>query len=229
MSGNTPSRDIRTLGIVLRRTNYGEADRILNIITPVGKITAIAKGVRKARSKLAGGVEMFSLSDFNIHVGRSEMGVVTGAKMLEHYGEIVRDFGRMELAGMILKKIGRVAESSDNPEYFKITEQCLRGLNSGMSGELVEGWFLLNVAKTMGEEMNLYRDVAGDKLVADERYNWDPSQAAFVMDARGEYGVDEIKLLRLMSTAELKMIKRVKVEDGMYGKVLGLVRVVIHI
>lgn len=229
MSVNTPSQDIRASGIVLRRTNYGEADRILNIITPVGKITAIAKGVRKARSKLAGGVEMFSLIDFNIHKGRSEMGVVTGAKMLEYYGEIVKDFGRMELAGMIFKKIGRLAESSDNSEYFKITEQCLKELNSGMNGEIVEGWFLLNAAKTMGEEMNLYRDVMGNKLVAEERYSWNPSQAAFVVDMRGEYGVDEIKLLRLMSTAELKMIKRVKVEDGMYGKALGLIRIAIHI
>lgn len=54
MQKNMPNKDIRTLGIVLRRTNYGEADRILNILTPSGKITAIAKGVRKSRSKLAG-------------------------------------------------------------------------------------------------------------------------------------------------------------------------------
>ena len=53
------SDEIKTLGFVLRRTNYGEADRILNLITPQGKISAIAKGVRKPKSKLAGGVEMF--------------------------------------------------------------------------------------------------------------------------------------------------------------------------
>ena len=66
--------DIKTLGLVLRRTNYGEADRILNIITPTGKISAMAKGVRRARSKLAGGVEMFSLSEYVIHCGRGGWG-----------------------------------------------------------------------------------------------------------------------------------------------------------
>ena len=54
MSKNTPDNYLRTFGYVLRRTNYGEADRILNIITPSGKISAIAKGVRKEKSKLAG-------------------------------------------------------------------------------------------------------------------------------------------------------------------------------
>ena len=81
MRENTQNKDYRTLGFVLRRTNYGEADRILNIITPKGKISAIAKAARKEKSKLAGGIEMFSLTDLNIHQGRSEFAIITGAKM----------------------------------------------------------------------------------------------------------------------------------------------------
>jgi len=49
----------KTKAIVLRRTNYGEADRIIQFITPVGKISAIAKGVRREKSRLAGGIELF--------------------------------------------------------------------------------------------------------------------------------------------------------------------------
>ena len=65
--------DIKTLAYVLRRTNYGEADRILNIITPEGKKSVIVKGVRRAKSKMAGSVELFSLSELNIHFGKSEL------------------------------------------------------------------------------------------------------------------------------------------------------------
>ena len=61
------AQSFNTKGIILKRTNYGEADRILNIITPQGKIAAIAKSARKERSKLAGGIEMFSLTDLTIH------------------------------------------------------------------------------------------------------------------------------------------------------------------
>ncbi|HRQ86596.1 MAG TPA: recombination protein O N-terminal domain-containing protein, partial [Candidatus Saccharibacteria bacterium] len=46
----------RTRAIILRRTNYGEADRILQLLTPEGRKSAIARGVRKEKSKLAGGI-----------------------------------------------------------------------------------------------------------------------------------------------------------------------------
>ena len=224
MSSNTPSKDVRTLGYVMRRTNYGEADRILNIITPIGKLSAIARGVRKEKSRLAGGVEMFTLADFNIHQGKSDLAVVTGAKMVEHYGNILKDFAKLELAGMMLRRINVVAESSDNPEYFTIIRQGLEGLNNGLDSNLVEGWFLMNVLRATGEEVNLYRDVNGDKLDAGFCYNWDVAENCFRLCDNGLYGVDEIKLLRLMYSAELRVVARVKGIDKMMGVVLPLVK-----
>lgn len=225
MSNNTASRDIRTLGYVTRRTNYGEADRILNIITPVGKIAAMAKGVRKEKSRLAGGVEMFTLTDFNIHRGKSDLAVVTGAKMIKHHGNIVKDFERLELAGMVLKKTSMAAESSDSSDYFMITRQSLTGLDCGFNCELVEGWFLLNLLRAMGEEVNLYRDINGEKLDGKERYEWGLGENCFCRKANGEYGVDEIKMLRLMSSVELGVASRVKGVEEMSRRVLPLIRV----
>lgn len=225
MLGNTVRKDIRTLGYVLKRTNYGEADRILNLITLQGKISAIAKGVRKEKSKLAGGIEMFTLTDFNIHLGRGEFGVVTGAKMMKHYGEIVKDFGKMELAAMMLKKINKTAENSDNAEYFNILDQSLAGLNAGENVELVEAWFLMNLTKAMGEEINLYRDTKGEKLVIDVRYVWDAMEGVFMENKQGEFGADEIKMLRLVLAADLNVVKRVKLNDEMANKIARFARV----
>ena len=53
----------KTLAIVLRRTDFGEADRIVNLLTPSGKVSAMARGVRKPKSKLAGGIEVFALNE----------------------------------------------------------------------------------------------------------------------------------------------------------------------
>ena len=53
----------RTQAIVLRRTNFGEADRILTLLTPLGQRGAMARGVRREKSKLAGGIELFGVSD----------------------------------------------------------------------------------------------------------------------------------------------------------------------
>lgn len=225
MLNNTVKKDIRTLGYVLKRINYGEADRILNLITPQGKISAIAKGVRKEKSKLAGSIEIFTLTDFNIHLGRSEFGVVTGARIAKHYGEIMKDFSKMELASMMLKKINKAAENSENAEYFKILDQSLAELNVNKDTRLIESWFLMNLAKATGEEINLHRDINGEKLVADAKYFWDVMESAFSENKQGDFGTDEIKMLRLILTVDLKVAKRVKLDDGMTDRIVRFARI----
>lgn len=224
MSENIQNKDIRTLAYVLRRTNYGEADRILNIITPLGKKSVIAKGVRKPKSKLAGGVEMFTLSEVNIHEGRGDIGVLIGARMTVHYGEIVKDLKKMELAAEMLKKINRVVEV-ECEGYFKILDEALKFLNTSMSLGIIEAWFLMNLNKEIGEELNLYRDIKGEKLSAEKRYEWEATEKAFVENTQGTYSVDEIKMLRLMMTNKLEVVLRVKVSDDTINKVLWLIRV----
>lgn len=220
------NKDLRTLAYVLKRVNYGEADRILNLITPSGKIAAIAKGVRKEKSKLAGGVEIFSLVDINVRQGKSELGVITNAKMLKYYAGILKDFNRLELASLILKKVSFAAESSDNSDFFRIVDQALKGLDAGDGLELVEAWFWLNLLKASGEEINLYRDVMGEKLRVDLKYDWDEMEGAFKRKEHGEYGENDIKMLRLMLATDLEMVRRVKRDEQMMEKILRLARTV---
>ena len=221
------TREIKTSGYVLRRTNYGEADRILNIITPEKKLSAIAKGVRRPKSKLAGGVELFTLADLVIHQGRGGLGIVTSAKMKRHYGNILMDYDRMELAGAILREVSRAAESADAPEYFRIVDESLAALDSGAKIGLVEAWADFNLLKAMGEEPNFYRDDRGEKLSAEARYEWNTTERAFALRDGGRYGADEIKVERLMMTAGPKVIERIKGVDGKLPDILLLARVMV--
>lgn len=218
--------EIKTKSYVLRRTNYGEADRILNLITPSGKLSAIAKGVRKEKSKLAGGVEMFSFTELNIHKGKGEFGTITSAKMIAFYDNLLKDYGRMELASMILKKINNAAEGSDSPRFFEITDESLRALNAGVNSALVETWFLLNLAVASGEDVNLYRDVNGERLSPDKNYVWDVSESAFYKKENGEFSADEIKMLRLMLTNKLEIAARVKDYAILAPKLLKFARII---
>ena len=226
MSKNTPVKDLRALGFVLRRTNVGEADRILNIITPHGKFSVIAKGARREKSKLAGGIEVFTLSDFNMHFGKSEIGVLTGAKMVKHYSGLMQSFDKIELAGFLLKRINLLAEQTDSEEYFDILRQSLEGLNEGMDSSLVEAWFLLNTVRASGEEINIHRDKDGEKLKAGVNYAWDVYESAFFETPKGEFGTDEIKVLRLMITSKLGVIGRVKMDNVRYGEILRLAKII---
>lgn len=165
--------ELRTKGVILRRTNYGESDRILNILAPEGRISALAKGVRKEKSKLAGGIEMFCLSEFTIHQGKSNIAIITSAKMLKFYQKILIELPRLELASDILKQIGRISEDISSPEHFSLVNQVLSALDLALPLPLVEVWFCLNLARTNGEQINLIRDCYGAPLTSQISYIWD--------------------------------------------------------
>jgi DNA repair protein RecO (recombination protein O) len=79
----------RTQAIVLRRTNYGEADRILQLLTPEGRRSVMARGVRREKSKLAGGIELFAISDVLLGEGKGELGILTSARLVHFYNHII--------------------------------------------------------------------------------------------------------------------------------------------
>lgn len=202
-------RDVRTHALVLRRTNYGESDRILNLITPLGKFSVVAKSVRKEKSRLAGAVELFTLSDVVIHEGRGKLATLTSAKMVRFYGQILTDIALLELASSFLRRIERAAEQTDNPEFFDLLDQALAGLNRGISPDLVSVWFDFNFLRATGEEINLLYDVKGEKLIAEERYAWDDIEQALRLDSTGVIGVNEIKLARLILATKLKIVANI--------------------
>lgn len=203
--------DIRTKAFVLRRTNYGEADRILNFLTEKGMISAIAKGVRKEKSKLAGGIELFSLSDIVVHEGRNNsLYTLTSAKMLDFYDKIPVNLEKLELGSLILKQVNKHAENSDGPEYFNLVSQTLYFLNKTNELETIEAWFWFNLAKINGEQMNLLRDTNGEKLEENQIYVWDNYEMALRPQKGGNIGTNEIKLMRLMFSSELSTILRIE-------------------
>src|SRR5690606_27473744 len=121
-------RQIVTLGIVLRRTNFKEADRIITVLTPDhGKVSVIAKGVRRAKSKLAGGVELFSLSEITYLPGRSSLSTLVSARLRTHYGSIVNDIDRTMYGYELLKLFNRITEESAEAPYFAVLQAALQG------------------------------------------------------------------------------------------------------
>lgn len=204
------SNDIKTKAIVLRRTNFGEADRIINFLTEQGIIACIAKGVRKEKSKLAGAVELFCVSEITVHEGlNNKLGVLTSAKMLTAYQNIVYHLSELELASMIMKKISVAAENASGPEYFDLLNQILAALDAGVNPELVETWFWFNFARIGGEQVNLIKDVNNQKLDSMKVYVWDSNELSLREQLGGNVHVDEIKLMRLMLSADLKTVSRV--------------------
>ena len=83
-------KQIATQAIMLKRMNYGEADRIVTVLTADnGRLSMLAKGVRKSKSKLAGGLELFCVTDINYIYGKSDLKTIISTRLKEHYRNIV--------------------------------------------------------------------------------------------------------------------------------------------
>src|SRR5262245_32146810 len=91
---STRDRSFRTPAIILKRRDFGEADRLLTVITPRhGKMDVIAKGARKLISHKTGHVELYTRADMLIHRGR-DLSVVEQAEMISPYLPLREDLQR---------------------------------------------------------------------------------------------------------------------------------------
>lgn len=224
-SSNRRRSDTRTQAIILHRTKYGETDRILNLLTPLGRKSCVAKGVRKEKSKLAGGIEMFTVSDIVIHESeKSDMGILTSAKMVKNYMNIIADLDRFELGSKIIKMTNKISENVDSPELFTLVNQCFWALDKNLNRELIESYFLLNMSRIAGEEVNLHRDTSGEKLDAKTTYVWETFENALRVEPMGNVTADHIKLMRLILTSPLKTVVQVQNIKALLPEVLYIAK-----
>lgn len=99
----------KTKGIILRTHKLGEADRIITILTSnYGKVGAVAKGVRKTKSKFGSRLEPFTHVDLVLYKGRN-LDIVTQAEIVDSFSEIRESFDRITYGSAMLDLVNKVA------------------------------------------------------------------------------------------------------------------------
>lgn len=194
-------KTLATHGIILRRIDYGEADRIVTFLTSgYGKIRVMAKGVRKAKSKLAGGIELFSTSELHFISGRSDIGTLVSTRMIKHYGGIVKDLGRTELAYQMLKSIDRVLEDGTGQEHFVQLNESLAALDTpAIPPVLAELSFAMRLLELQGHVPDFALGPGGEKLEQSEAYEFDFEKVAFKPMPEGPFSKNHLKVLKLLA------------------------------
>ncbi len=121
-NGRMASRSVKSEAVVLRSMRYGEADRILHLYTPArGRVSAIAKGVRRARSRFGGRLEPFFRLHVELHEGRGELLTVTGAQTIDGYARLRGDARALDAAARACDAVGRLFETSEpHPGVFNL-------------------------------------------------------------------------------------------------------------
>jgi len=189
-----------TQAIILRRLNFGEADRILTVITPEkGKLSLIAKGVRKSKSKLAGGLELFSVTNVGFINGKSDLKTVISTRLERNYGEIVKDVDLTMLAYDFLKLIDSHTKESCDSEYFELLDSGLNSLNKHKdSADLIRVWFDTQLLSLAGRGINLDTQQDGSDLDETKSYKFNYDDMGFFEHSSGEFTPNHIKFMRLL-------------------------------
>lgn len=127
---------LETEAVVLRSIRYGEADRILHLYTPRrGRVGAIAKGARRARSRFGGRLEPYFRLQLQLHEGRGELLTVTGAHTIEGYPRLRADAGAIDAAARACDAVARLFETAEpHPGVFNLLCRRLHLLDERPDG-----------------------------------------------------------------------------------------------
>jgi DNA repair protein RecO (recombination protein O) len=167
------NRSIRTNAIILKRRDFGEADRLLTIFTPEhGKRDVIAKGARKPTSTKTGHVELFTRADMLIHTGR-ELGIVVQAEMTAPYLELREDLQRGAYASYAAELLDRFTGEGeeDYAALFHLLDETLERLCTDSDPRLAVRYYEIRLLEHVGFRPELNECVVSRQAIqAEDQY-----------------------------------------------------------
>ena len=120
-------------GIVLKTIKLGEADRIVTIFTRGnGKVRAVAKGIRKTKSRFGGRLEPFSHVSLMVYRGRN-LDTITGADIITSYDDVRTDYSRLTSAAALVELVEKI--TPDRERASSIFSLLLSGLDALAAGK----------------------------------------------------------------------------------------------
>jgi DNA repair protein RecO (recombination protein O) len=238
----------RTAALVLRRQDFGEADRLLTLYSPWrGKFRAIAKGVRRPKSRLGGHVELFTHVNLLVAQGRN-LDIVTQAETIRPFGHIRDDLWKTSYACYVTELVDRFTEEHlENQPIFDLLLQALTYLDEvaadpsadqirepGEPGSAVETAmrnFELQLLGHLGYAPELMRCVQCQERLVDGENRFSPSSGGVVcancsaVHPGGRLlSVNAIKAMRLMSQEPFGVFRRLRLTPDQSFEVEGALR-----
>jgi len=158
---NPNERLYRTDAIILRRSDFGEADRLLTVLTPErGKARLLAKGVRKITSRKAGHLELFMFTHLLVAKGRT-WDIISQAEIVEAYRDLRENLDRTSLAYYLAELVDRFTEEHDpNAPLFELLALTLVQLSHAADPFVALRYFELHLLSLTGFQPQLHFCVA---------------------------------------------------------------------
>ena len=169
-------RRYTTEAIVLSRFDLGEADRVLTLITPgVGKLKAIAKGIRRPTSRVGGSLEPFA--ELTVALARGRTFDVVTQVVVGHAWLNLRDSLESTATAWYLAELAdRSLEERHAAEpLYLLLRRAYELLDAGMAPGRVARWYEMHLLDELGQRPEVDRCVECDRVLeANERFRWVP-------------------------------------------------------
>ena len=214
----------KTNTIILKRINYGEADRIITVITKdYGKLRLLAKGVRKSTSKLAGGIELFSESNIQYIKGKGDIDTLVSARIYRNFSNISKNLKTTNAGYEVISTIDLVTEHNAENAYYKLLLNTLELLDDGLSDSLVLGIFYARLLEISGHSLNLNKDISGNNLSEENNYIYNFESGGFEVSNYGHSGRC-IKVVKILFNQPSGVLKRITGMDDDLNNAVSLLK-----
>jgi DNA repair protein RecO (recombination protein O) len=219
-------RVYRTEAIVLRRTDFGEADRLLTAFTPErGKLRLVAKGARKPSSRKSGHLELFSHGQYMVAVGR-DLDIVTQAETLEPFLSLREDLLRTTYAYYVAELADAfTAEQDENRPLFELLKDAFGWLCDATDLRLVARYYELHLLGLAGYQPQLFV-CGGCKQRLEPEINYLSAADGSVFCRRCGYdrvgtveiSVNALKVLRFLQTREWETCRLLRLSPSSHAE-----------
>ncbi len=226
------TREYQTEAIIIKKTKLGEADRILTMYTPVfGKIQAVAKGVRRPKSKLSGHLELLTHSQVTLAKGHN-LDTVTGSQTVDSFTPLKTDLWLTSYALYITELANQfTAEHVPDERLFRLLLETLQNLCQTNNRELLLRYFEIHLLEECGYRPQLQECVVCRRVLEPTINSFSagiggtlcPDCAPNQPFARA-ISVNALKVLRFIQRNDYNAVGRLKIDNVLSLELEDIIR-----
>jgi len=216
----------RTQGLILKKEDRGEADRLFTIYTKdFGKLEILGKAIRKISSKLRSGAELFHLSEIEFIQGKTHK-TLTDAILVEKFRSLRKSLKRLAIAYKISEVLDNLVKGQEpdekiwqllNEVFEKLNNSSLKIENCKL--KIIYHYFLWNLLSFLGYEPELYNCSLCQKKLIPERLYFDSKEGGMICQncfkedkSTKEIKPETIKILRIILKKDWGTLLKLKIE-----------------
>ena len=221
----------RSEGIILKRVDVGEADRIVTILTPHGKLTATARGVRKTASKLSGHLELLSQCQLQLAVGK-QRDVLTQSIVIERFDGLQQQLVRMAAGYYVAELADHLTIDDEAAEQvYGLCLQVLHALCIAPTVDMVLHWYTMQLCDAVGYRPQLVDCVVCGNVLDQRAHRWSMVQGGMLCTDCHRSDIQAVtvsltvfKVLRILQRESLAAVINLALTPDVHDTVYLLLR-----